>query len=63
MIIKIHINRRANTIPPENNILIILSNRIINTWDDNLKNKITNNSKKNRRGRKILILSKILEVS
>ena len=56
MMIKTYTNRRANTIPPENNILIILSNRIINTWDDNLKNKMTNNSKKNRRGRKILTI-------
>ena len=61
MMIKTHTNRRANTIPPENNILTIPSNRIINAWDDNLENKMTNNSKKDRRGRKILTIKEKIE--
>ena len=56
-----HTNRRVNTVTLGNITLTAPSNWILNAWDDDLKDKMINNPKRDRKGRIILTKGKKLE--
>ena len=61
MMIKMHINRRVNTVNLRNITLTAPSNWILNAWDDDLEDKMINNPKRDRKGRIILTKGEKLE--